>query len=69
MGMEAEDWMEASRGFTDLKFCVELANDFLKRGESAANGLSISIIGPVIEVADSDAAPDVEIVVGLQWPR
>ncbi len=69
MAMEAEDWLEASKGFADLNFCRELANDFLRRGEIAATGLSISVIGPVLEVSDDDSATEVEITVGLPWPR
>jgi len=67
MAMEAEDWHLASRGFTDIEDCDKLANDFLRRGVVAVNGLSISIIGPVLEVAEDLSAPDVEITLGLPY--
>ena len=67
LAMEAEDWHLASRGLTELVDCNRLANDFLSRGIVAANGLSISIIGPVLEVAEDLSAPDVEIAQGIPY--
>ena len=67
MAMEAEDWHAASRGFTELADCARLANDFLRRGTAAANGLSISVLGPVLEVSEDLDAPDVEITLGLPY--
>ncbi|MFZ2276575.1 MAG: hypothetical protein WAW39_02205 [Prosthecobacter sp.] len=65
MGMEAEDWYAAGKGFSDMDYCTRLANDFLRCGIAAANGLSISVVGPILEVAEDQAAPPVEIAQGI----
>lgn len=68
MVMEAEDWLKEAKGFTDWEFCKKLASAFLREGEKAANGLSLSIVGPILEVAEDYDAPDVEITLGNPWP-
>ena len=68
MVMEAEDWLAASNGFSNIESCKKLADDFLRQGEIAANGLSISPeVGPILEVSEETSSPDVEIIVGHPW--
>lgn len=62
--LNAEDWQLACGGFTDLEGCGRIAQDFIIRGSTAANGLKISEVGPVLEVADGFSAPEVEITQG-----
>jgi hypothetical protein len=66
-GMEAADWHEASNGWTELEQCKVFASEFNKRGEMAANGLKLSVVGPVLEVSTDPDAPDVEITQGIPF--
>lgn len=65
--MEAEDWHDASNGWTEMAQCNKLANDFLREGEAAARGLRLSVVGPVLEVSDAHDAPDIEILAGIPF--
>lgn len=65
LGLDAKDWFEECGGSKSMDDCRRIADDFLARGEVAANGLSISPVGPVIEVSEDLKAPLVEILKGV----
>jgi hypothetical protein len=65
--MDAADWHDASNGWTEMDQCKKLASDFLKEGEAAAQGLRLSVVGPVLEVSTVHDAPDVEIIEGRSF--
>ena len=65
--MDAFDWYAAAKGFADIEDCHRLANSFLEHGSCAANGLAVSIVGPIISVSDNPNAPKVEITNGDSW--
>ena len=66
LGLSAKDWYEESNRSKSMAECRKLADDFITKGEIAANGLSISPVGPVIEVSEDLKAPLVEILKGTQ---
>lgn len=67
--MKAEDWHDASNGWTEMPQCEKLASDFLNEGTAAANGLRLSVAGPVLEVSSSHNGPDLEISQGIPFEK
>jgi len=63
--MEAADWHDASNGWTEMPQCKKFADEFMADGIAAANGLRLSVVGPILEVSTIHGAPDVEITDGI----
>jgi hypothetical protein len=65
--MGAADWHDASNGWAEMPQCKKFADEFWRDGVAAANGLRLSVVGPILEVSNAHGAPDVEITAGIPF--
>lgn len=65
--MDAFDWHAASKGFSSLSECDLIVGTLFRDGVSAISGLSISKLGPILQLSTDLNAPPVKILDGKPY--